>query len=79
MKVDGPVNFQGAGGYNMTTSQVNIDIKQKTAVATGGVSGAVPNGTFTAQTMHADLDNRVVTLEGNARMRMTPGKLRIPQ
>ncbi|TCM16925.1 lipopolysaccharide export system protein LptC [Novosphingobium sp. PhB165] len=79
MKVSGPVNFNGAGGYNMTTKQVDIDIKQKTAVASGGVSGAGPSGTFSANSMHADLDNRTVTLEGNARMRITPGQLRIPQ
>ncbi len=79
MKVSGPVNFNGAGGYQMTTKQVDIDVKQKTAVATGGVSGNGPSGTFSGNTMHADLDNRTVTLEGNARMRITPGKLRIPQ
>ena len=45
----------------------------------GGVEGAVPTGTFRARTMKADLDERPVTLEGNARLRMTPGKLRIPQ
>lgn len=79
MTVDGPVNFAAADGYRMSTSRVDIDIKQQTAVATGGVQGAAPNGTFSANSMQADLENRVVTLQGNARMRMTPGKLRIPK
>jgi len=48
-------------------------------VATGGVEGAVTTGTFKADSMKADLENRTVTLEGNARLQMTPGKLRIPK
>jgi len=79
MAVDGPVNFKSSDGYTMTTSKVDVDIKQKTAVASGGVQGTVPSGTFKADAMHADLDTRTVTLEGHARMRITPGKLRMPQ
>ncbi|AOR77598.1 LPS export ABC transporter periplasmic protein LptC [Novosphingobium sp. 11B] len=77
--VDGPVNFAAPDGYKMTTRNVAIDVKQQTAVGTGGVDGTVPTGTFRADSMKADLENRTVTLEGNARLRMTPGKLRIPQ
>ena len=40
--------------------------------------GAVPTGTFSADRIVADLGERTVTLEGNARLRMTPGKLRMP-
>ena len=79
MAVDGPVNVKSSDGYTMTTSKVDVDIKQKTAVASGGVQGTVPSGTFKADAMHADLDTRTVTLEGHARMRITPGKLRMPQ
>lgn len=77
--VAGPVNFAAADGYRMQTNGVAIDIRGKTATGSGGVQGAVPTGTFSAQSMKADLDGRTVTLEGNARLRMTPGKLRIPQ
>lgn len=79
MAVDGPVNFKSADGYTMTTSKVDVDISQKLAVASGGVQGTIPSGTFKADKMHADLDTRTITLEGNARMRITPGKLRMPQ
>ncbi|MEE4452044.1 LPS export ABC transporter periplasmic protein LptC [Novosphingobium resinovorum] len=77
--VDGPVNFAAPDGYKMTTRNVAIDVKKQTAVGSGGVDGTVPTGTFRAETMHADLENRTVTLEGNAHLRMTPGKIRIPQ
>lgn len=79
LAIDGPVNFDAPDGYKMTTRNVAVDLRQRTAVGTGGVDGTVPTGTFRANEMHADLENRTVTLEGNARLRMTPGKIRIPQ
>jgi lipopolysaccharide export system protein LptC len=77
--VNGPVAFAGPDGYRMNTSNVEIDLKKRTAVGTGGVSGQVPTGTFRADRMVADLENRTVTLDGKARLRMVPGKMRIPQ
>lgn len=74
--VAGPVEFAAADGYRMTTSHVAIDLKKRTLVGTGGVSGAVPAGTFSAQRLVADLTARTIALEGNARLVMTPGKLR---
>lgn len=79
LAVTGPVNFSGPDGYSMTTQNIDIDVRNKRAVGSGGVNGTVTTGTFSAQTMKADLEGRTVTLEGNARLRMTPGKLRIPQ
>jgi lipopolysaccharide export system protein LptC len=43
-----------------------------------GVSGEVPAGTFSADTIRADLGARTLTLDGNARLTMIPGKLRMP-
>jgi lipopolysaccharide export system protein LptC len=77
--VDGPVDFTAADGYRMQTSNVAIDVKTKNAVGSGGVSGSVPTGTFRANSIVANLEDRTVKLEGNARLRMTPGKLRIPK
>lgn len=77
--VDGPVNFRAADGYRMETENVAIDLKSHRAVGSGGVTGAVPTGTFQASSIVADLDARTVTLAGNARLRMTPGKLRVPE
>jgi lipopolysaccharide export system protein LptC len=79
LEVAGPVNFTAADGYRMRTDGVSIDIKDKTAVGSGGVEGAVPTGTFRADSLKADLEERTITLEGNARLRMKPGKLRIPE
>jgi lipopolysaccharide export system protein LptC len=77
--VEGPVNFEAADGYRMTTRNVEINLGTRRAVGSGGVEGAVPTGTFRADRIVADLDSRAVVLDGNARLRMTPGKLRLPQ
>lgn len=77
--VTGDVRFTAPDGYRMSTSNVLLDVKQKVAVGSGGVEGTVPTGTFRADSMKADFENRVVTLQGNARLHMTPGKMRIPQ
>jgi lipopolysaccharide export system protein LptC len=77
--VNGPVDFTAADGYHMQTRNVAIDVKSKNAVGSGGVSGSVPTGTFQANSIVANLQDRTVKLEGNARLRMTPGKLRIPK
>ena len=77
--IDGPVDFTAADGYRMQTSNVAIDVKSQNAVGSGGVSGSVPTGTFRADNIIANLEERTIKLEGNARLRMTPGKLRIPK
>jgi lipopolysaccharide export system protein LptC len=77
--VPGPVDITAAGGYRMLTQNVGIDLKTRRIAGSGGVSGTVPAGTFSAERISGDLGERTVTLEGNARLRMTPGKMRMPQ
>jgi lipopolysaccharide export system protein LptC len=79
VSVTGPVEFTAADGYRMTTSHVEIDLKGRTVQGSGGVTGSVPAGTFSAERIVADLEARTIALEGNARLLMAPGKLRVPQ
>lgn len=79
ISVDGPVNFKAADGYRMVTENVDIDLNTRRVVGSGGIEGAVPTGTFSARQIVADLEARTLALKGDAHMRMTPGKLRIPQ
>ena len=74
----GPVQMQAADGYRIMASNVSIDLEAKTMSGTGGVEGAIPAGTFSADRMLADLSARTITLTGNARGRIEPGKLRMP-
>ncbi|MEO6386809.1 MAG: LPS export ABC transporter periplasmic protein LptC [Croceibacterium sp.] len=76
--IDGAVRFAAADGYRMSVSGVSLDLPNRQLTGAGGVEGAVPAGTFSADSIHADLDARTVTLAGHARLRMTPGRLRMP-
>ena len=76
--VPGGIVVTAADGYRLEARGVSVDLPQKRMVGAGGVSGAIPAGTFAADRLEADLDARTITLAGNARLRMVPGKLRMP-
>ena len=76
--VNGAMRMEAADGYRMRASGVSLDLKGKTLEGAGGVEGAVPAGTFRADRLDADLQQRTITLTGNARLQMQPGKLRMP-
>ncbi|QPC98838.1 LPS export ABC transporter periplasmic protein LptC [Qipengyuania soli] len=78
VSVIGPVQMQAADGYRMMARDVSLDLEAKTLVGAGGVEGAIPAGTFSANRLTADMSARTITLSGNARLRMAPGKLRMP-
>ena len=79
VSVDGAVLLTASDGYSLVARGVSVDLKAQRVAGEGGVSGEVPAGTFSAQAMRANLSERVVTLEGDARVTMIPGKMRIPQ
>lgn len=76
--IDGLVQFTAADGYRMTARDVSIDLRNRALVGEGRVEGAIPAGTFSANRITADLDERTITLDGNARLLMKPGELRMP-
>jgi lipopolysaccharide export system protein LptC len=76
--VDGPVRLTASDGYTMVADGVAVDLKTRVMRGDAGVSGEVPAGTFSADTIRADLGARTLTLQGNARLTMIPGKLRMP-
>ena len=66
----GPVQFQSAGGYRLTTRDVGIDLRTRRMQSTGRVDGRMPIGTFSADQLKADLAARTVELAGHARLRI---------
>jgi len=74
----GPINFQTSDGYRMTATNVDIDLGKKRLQSRGPVEGRIPAGTFSADRISADLADRTVTLDGNARLRMVPGRMKMP-
>jgi len=72
--LDGPITFQSANGYQLDTSNATVDLKSRTMQSQGAVKGSAPQGTFSADHMSANLENRSVSLDGHARLRIVPGK-----
>jgi len=79
MAIDGTVRLVGADGYSMIARGVSIDLRTRQMRGDDGVSGTVPAGSFSARSIRADLNTRKILLEGDARVSMIPGQLRIPQ
>lgn len=74
--VPGTVKVRSAGGYRIDASNVAIDLKSRSLVGRGGVNGALNIGPFSANQLTADLDQRIVRLSGNARLRINQGVLK---
>jgi len=55
------------------------NLKDKTLVGDEGVEGTVPAGTFSADAIRANLAERIIALEGNARLHMVPSRLTVPK
>lgn len=77
--IPGIVQFNAADGYRLTARNVVIDLPSRTLHGDGRVEGAIPAGTFEADDMRVDLEERSLTLRGNARLRMVPGRLQMPK
>ncbi len=76
--IPGTVQFSAADGYNMSARNVVMDLPSRTLQGNGRVEGTIPAGTFEADSIHADLAERTLALSGNARLRMVPGRMRLP-
>ncbi len=74
--VVGAVLVTGANGYRLLTSDVLVDLRDRSLQSRGAVTGQAPVGNFSADQMSADLPERTVVLEGNARLRIEQGALK---
>ena len=69
MRVTGPLAFESPG-YDMVASNVELSLKDRTMQSFGPVSGRTKVGTFHAGRLRADLDTRIVRLDGGVRLRI---------
>ncbi|WP_174287150.1 LPS export ABC transporter periplasmic protein LptC [Sphingomonas bacterium] len=72
VKLIGPLNFTGPKGYDLKTRDATVDLKTRQMQSGGAVTGTTSQGVFSADSLHADMENRIVTLDGNARLRISP-------
>ena len=74
--VPGTVRVRSANGYSIDASNVAIDLKGRSLIGSGGVNGTLNIGRFSANQLTADLDQRIVRLSGNAKLRINQGVLK---
>jgi lipopolysaccharide export system protein LptC len=74
--VDGPVKVAGPQGFQLSTSNVLVDLKQRQLASQGPAQGAMRLGQFQAGHIAADLDDKVVVLNGGARLKIVQGAVR---
>ena len=74
--IDGPLRVAGPGGYRLATRDVTVDLDKRTMQSKGAVSGRMQLGEFEAGRLSADLDERIVKLEGGVRLKIRQGAVR---
>ena len=74
--IDGPVLFDTADGYHITTRDVLIDLETRRLESRGPVDGTMPLGHFAADKMRANLDTRVIDLTGRVRLHIVQARSR---
>jgi lipopolysaccharide export system protein LptC len=76
VRVLGPIGVTGPDGYRLNTSNVTVDLKERRVTGSGGVTGEMKLGQFSAGSLRADLGQRTVSLEGGARLKIVQGAVR---
>ncbi len=69
MRVTGPLAVESPG-YDMVASNVELSLKDRTMQSFGPVSGRTKVGTFRAGRLRADLDTRIIRLDGGVHLRI---------
>ena len=72
----GPVQFDAADGYRLATADVRFDLKRRFLSSVQPVAGDLPIGRFAADRLSADLQARVIQLNGNAHLHINQGVVR---
>jgi|GEM_PF-61376 lipopolysaccharide export system protein LptC len=72
--VKGPVQVASPTGYVIDNGNVSVSLLDRTVASDGSIRGLLPLGSFSADSLRADIGGRVVKLEGRVRMHITPGR-----
>lgn len=70
LRVSGPINLDSQAGYTVETGTVDIDLNDRSLASREAVTGQLPIGSFRADRLSADLQGRVLVLEGRAHLRI---------
>ncbi|WNO54260.1 LPS export ABC transporter periplasmic protein LptC [Stakelama saccharophila] len=74
VRIDGPIRVRAPDDYRIDTSDAVVDLKARKLESTGPASGSSSLGTFSGDRMSADLESRTIHLDGDAHLRIVPGR-----
>jgi lipopolysaccharide export system protein LptC len=74
--IDGPVKVAGNDGFKLSTSNVLVDLNQRRLASQGAAQGEMRLGQFQAGHISADLGDKIVVLDGGARLKIVQGTVR---
>ena len=72
--VKGPVQGASPTGYIIDNGDVRVSLLDRTIASDGNIRGLLPLGSFSADSLRADIGGRKVILAGQVRMHITPGR-----
>jgi lipopolysaccharide export system protein LptC len=76
IRVEGPMSYTGPDGFSLTANNVEFAMKTRQIESFGPVNGTTKVGTFRASKLRADVDARIVRLEGGAHLRINQNAIR---
>jgi lipopolysaccharide export system protein LptC len=77
VEAPGTLTVRTADGFSLASNAVTVDLNRRQLQSgAGGVSGTLPIGRFSADRMRANLETRVIRLDGHARLRINQGAVR---
>jgi lipopolysaccharide export system protein LptC len=76
VRMEGPMSYKGGDGFSLTANNVEFAMKTRQVESFGPVNGATKVGTFRAGKLRADIDARIVRLEGGAHLRIDQNAIR---
>jgi lipopolysaccharide export system protein LptC len=74
--VTGPILVTAPDGYRLQTRDVEVDLNTRSLESRGRVEGQMPLGHFSADQIRANLSEKQVVLNGNARLYIVQGGLK---
>jgi lipopolysaccharide export system protein LptC len=76
LQITGPVRLDSTAGFSLDSQTVDIDLNARTVVTKAPVTGVLPIGRFSANSLSADIQGRNVVLDGGVHLRINgrPGK-----
>lgn len=72
MDLGGEITILSETGFLLTSTEATFFIADKIATGKNGVKGIAPFGRFSANTFNANVEDEIITLDGNVRINFDP-------